>query len=318
MKQSIKPRISAKKSIITSIVVSIGDIVINLTLALITNSTVMLSQALQGFADLTTTGLLLVGVHRSNKKADKIHPFGFGREIFFWTLLASIFAFVVTGLYAVMQGIEKIKDQIPLHYSGLALMALLFGLCTNAYSMHVSLTRLGADIKKVTTINLIKRIYSSSLVETKTTLLVDFMGTVSAAIGIFSISLYISSGEVLFDGLGAILVGIMTMTGAAFLIFNLKDFIIGKSPRQEVVLKIRKAALSVNGVIDILDLRAVTIGSNKYLVIIEVHFEDDLTTDKIEKITDKIKLKVRKSSPSVELVQVEAETPDLEDVSLDN
>lgn len=305
-----KKYITAEQSVGTSILVSLSDIVLNLTVAVFTQSAVLLSQALQGLADLTTALLLLVGVKRSKRIADAKHPLGFGREVFFWSLLAGIFALVVTGGFAVAQGINQLINPNNIHYRYLALMMLSFGLVTNAYSMHISLKRLGMTFKTADAKLALKRIVQSSLVETKATLLVDTMGTLSAIVGFVSILTFIITGEVIFDAIGAITIGMLTISGAGFLIFNVRDFIIGISPSKEVIEKIKSVTLSVKGVQDVLDLRVLTIGSGKLLVIVEAHFADNLNTDQIELITDKIKDRLKKQITAVHTVQVEAETPE--------
>lgn len=311
LRMGSKKYISAEQSVGTSIIVSLSDIVLNLVVAVITQSAVMLSQALQGTADLVTALLLLVGVKRSHRSADARHPLGFGREVFFWSLLASIFALVVTGGFAIINGLDQLINPGVIHRQFLAFGMLCFGLITNAYSMSISLKRLGMTPKTADAKITLKKIMQSSLIETKTTLLVDTMGTFSAIIGLVSISAFLITGEIFFDGIGAILVGALTVSGAGLLIHNVRDFIVGISPHQDVIDTIKAAALSVKHVQDVLDLRVITIGSGKLLVIVEIHFADDLTTDQIESITDKVKVAIRETTPTAHTIQVEAETPEM-------
>lgn len=77
-------QISDIRVVATSAIVSCFDIVLNIIVAIVTNSTVMLSQALQGLSDLVTSGVLFFGVKRSKRDADKRFQFGYGREVFFW------------------------------------------------------------------------------------------------------------------------------------------------------------------------------------------------------------------------------------------
>ncbi|MDZ7786094.1 MAG: cation diffusion facilitator family transporter [Candidatus Saccharibacteria bacterium] len=306
-----KPKnVSAEHAVGVSILVSVGDILLNIIVAVFTQSAVMLAQALQGAADLTTALLLLIGVKKSDRKADATHPFGFGREVFFWTLLASIFALVVTGGFAITQGVRQILDPQNVMFPLIALGMLSFGFVTNAYSMHVSLRRLGYTLQNADTKATLRRIFHSSLVETKTTLLIDLMGTLSALVGFVSLFIFWLTGEVFFDGIGAVIVGGLIVAGAVLLIYNLRGFIVGISPRPEVINEIKRTTLSVKHVQDVLDLRAITVGSGKIFVVVEVHFADDLNTDEVETTTDRIKQKLKKRLPMITRVQIEAETPE--------
>lgn len=299
--------ISGYKSVVTSTLVSVGDVTLNLLIAAITGSSVMLAQGLQGSADLLTTLMLLIGVKRSKKAASPQHPFGYGRELFFWVLIASLFAFLVNGGIAIARAWQQIADSQQLESTHLALVVLTFGTLTNGYSLSVSLKRLRQHAHSKSLWSYIRH---SSLVETKMTLLVDLMGTSSAVLGLLALGLYVVTGNPLFDGLGALVIGAITAAGALFVIADLHDLIVGRSPQANVIEDIRGAALNVKGVNDVLDLRAATIGSGQVLAILEVHFIDNLTTDQIEVLTDNVKAAVIKAVPQVTQVQVEAETPD--------
>jgi divalent metal cation (Fe/Co/Zn/Cd) transporter len=93
---------------------------------------------------------------------------------------------------------------------------------------------------------------------------------------------------------------------------DLKSLITGRAVSTEIAADIRRTAMAVPGVRDVLDLRALYIGSTSLLVILEVHLDDDFTTGDIERILDEIKARVVKDIPEATHVQVEVETPDSE------
>ena len=301
--------ISSYRTVVVSSLVSVGDITLSFIVAIISGSSVMLAQGLQGVADLTTTLLLLVGVKKSRRVATLKHPFGYGRELFFWVLISSLFAFLFSGGIAAWRAVQQIIDPGTLSSVGLTVFILSFGLVTNAYALSNSVRRLSQSMRGKSFWQYLR---NSSLVETKMTLLVDMMGTFSAVLGIIALCLYLVTGNVLFDGIGALLIALITATGAFFVIVDLHDLIVGRSPSPIVVESIRKTALRVSGVQDVLDLQAMTIGSGQFFVILEIHFKDGLTTDEIEQITDTIKDTVVTNEPQVSRIQVEAETPDHE------
>lgn len=308
---NVKPRpnktITEFRTVVTSSVVSLADITLSLIAAFITGSNVMVAQALQGTADLLTTLLLLLGVKRSKKKATKDHPFGFGRELFFWVLMSSLFAFLVSGGVASFRAINELIDGAELKDLHIAIGLLAFGFVTNAYSLSNSVRRLSAkDFGN----SFWDVLLHSSLVETKMTLLVDLMGTLSAGLGVIALILAQITGNSAFDAIGALMIGLLTAAGALFVIIDLHSLIVGRSPNPVIIESIRKNALKNKNVLDVLDLRATSIGSDKYLVILEVHFKDDLSTDEIEEATDQVKSTVMKNVQQVQQIQVEAETPE--------
>jgi cation diffusion facilitator family transporter len=307
--QSAKPLIKDTKVVGTSFFVSISDVLINAVVAAITGSVVMLSQALQGLSDLLTTGLLYRGVKVSKRKRDDKHHFGYGRELFFWVIIAGVFMFFGTGMLSVYFGLQQILNPQPLEEISIALVVLVVSLIANSYAFSLSVKRLK---RSAPSSSWVRHIRSSSMIETKSTFLVDFLGTLAAIVGLIAISSFIITGNSQFDGLGGLTIGILMMIGSVLIIADVKGLIVGRAVSRETAQKINVAALSVQHVERILDLRTTFIGSAKLLVIIEVHLDDRLTTDEIEVISDEIKSVIRRDVPQASIVQVEVETPDEE------
>lgn len=300
-------KISDIRVVATSALVSVSDVVFNIIVAVMTGSTVMLSQALQGISDLITGGVLYLGVRRSRKQADARYQFGYGREIFFWVLVAGIVMFAGTGGLSVYFGYQKIMNPDAIERLWLALLMLVFGFSTNLYAFRLSLQRMKeAGDRKAWWRELI----SSSMVETKATFLIDFLGTVAAGIGLLALGVYALTGFGQIDGIGSLIIGVTMMFGAAILMRDVRDLIVGKAVDDATAQKILTVAQKVDGVEAVLDLRTMYLGSAKLLVILEVHVADGFDTDQIEHITDTVKSAVHKAEPLVHHIQVEVETPD--------
>src|SRR4051812_49164443 len=92
-----KSGVSARRVIITSFVVDLGDVLFNLAVAIYSGSVVMLAETLQGGADLLTSSLLLIGLQRAGRRPNKQYRFGHGRELFFWVLMAGVAMFMLTA-----------------------------------------------------------------------------------------------------------------------------------------------------------------------------------------------------------------------------
>lgn len=293
----------------TSFTVSISDVLINSVVAMITGSVTMLSQALQGLSDLLTTGLLYRGVKVSKRKRDDKHHFGYGRELFFWVIIAGVFMFLGTGLLSVYFGLQQIKNPQPLTDASIAIFVLFVSLVANAYAFSLSVRRLR---RSSPTKSWLKYLRSSSMIETKSTFLIDFLGTLAAIVGLISITTFIITGNSQFDGVGGLAIGGLMMVGSILIIADVKGLIVGRAVSRDTAQQINLAALSVQHVERILDLRTTYIGSARLLIIIEVHLDDRLTTNAIEIVSDEIKLAIKRKIPQASIVQVEVETPDEE------
>lgn len=302
-------KLSDLRVVLTSSVVSLADVSLNIIVGLITGSTVILSQALQGLSDLATSGLLLVGVMRSRKASDEKFQFGYGREIFFWVIMAGLLMFLGTGAASVYLGYQQFISPGVVNNVYLAIGLLLFGVATNGYALSLSVKRLqqnhpGASRRW--------QLRHSSIVETKTTLLVDFLGTAAAIFGLIALIALVITGDTRFDGVGSIVIGITMMVASIYLIRDVRSLIVGRSVDNALAQQIMQITKLVHGVNDVLDLRTMYLGSGQLLIIIEVHIEDNHDTDSIEKIIDTIKQNVSERIPEARHIQVEVETPDSE------
>lgn len=302
-------QVSARRVVFTSFFINILDVTFNLLAAIITGSVVMLSEALHGASDLASTVFLALGVTRSQRPADKLHPFGHGREMFFWSLLAALLMATVMAGLTLIFGWQRLKNPQLLEHIWVAYGLLFFGLVSNSYTFSLSFRRLLGDKSP----RRIWRVFlDTSLVETKATFILDLMGTVSAALGFLALLTFGLTGDLRFDGLGAILIGVVLATLAISLLLSVKDLLIGRSASAEAEEKIKKAALEIPEVEEVLDLRTMLIGPEKLLVNMEVHLIDKLQTGEIERLIDRIKENVREEVPTVQHIQVELETPDEE------
>lgn len=301
--------ISSKRVVITSFLVDISDVVLNVLVAIFSGSIVMLTQALQGASDLVASGLLVVGVKRSERPADRAHPFGYGRELYFWTLLAGLMMFTITAGLSFYLGWQRFINPKPIKNLIFAYAVLLIGITTNTYAFSLSFRRLlgKRDPARIWSI-----FCGSALVATKATLILDLMGALAGLFGLVALLVFGITGDLRFDGLGAMIIGVVLAILALFLLLGVKDLVVGRSAPIAVEERIRKAALAKKGVQRVLDLRTMLIGADRILVNLEVHIQDELTTREIERLTDEIKSHIRSEVKSVHHIQVELETPDSE------
>ncbi|MCL4353288.1 cation transporter [Patescibacteria group bacterium] len=137
-----KQKITSKKVILTSFLVDVLDVILNLILALISGSVVMLTEVLEGFSDLVSSAFLMIGFYRSMQGEDKTHPFGYGTEIYFWSLLSALVMFGLTSTLAFYFGWNRFFNPQPIHSSGLALTVLIITTFTNLYAFLLSFLRL--------------------------------------------------------------------------------------------------------------------------------------------------------------------------------
>lgn len=299
--------VSARRVIATSSLVSVSDVVLNVLIALASGSVVMASQALEATADLISSGLLYYGFNKANRPADKQHPFGYGKELYFWTLMSGFVMFGITSVFSIYQGYQRMLRPEPVANINIVYYVLIITMLTNFYSFTLSFKRL---LGKRGLREIVSIFVNSNLVETKTVFVLDLMGASASFLSFVAMILYQFTGQMWFDGVGAVMVGVVMGMLAFSLIIEIKDLVIGVSAPLQVQNKIKNIVESIGKVHKVIDLRTMIVGNEKILVNLEVNLDDRLTTDEIEKLIDKIKLEVKKEVPSAKYIQIELESPE--------
>ncbi len=295
-----------KRALVTSLVVDVVDVVTNLAVAVLTGSVVMAAEAMEGLADLSSVALLLVGTKRSQRVADHRYQFGYGKELYFWALLSAVIILFITATLSFYMGLDKFRHPEAIEHIRVAYIVLGIAVVTNSYAMLVSSRVLLAGRKFS---KLPKVFFASSLLAPKTTLVLDSMGTLASVFGLINLAFYGITGDMRFDGLGAMFMGVILAFFGIVLLNGIRGLITGQSVPKPLASDIRRAALKIPGVLNVLDLRTMILGASSTLINIEVHLDDNLTTDEIETIIDKIKAEVGRAVPGYTHVQVEPETP---------
>lgn len=297
---------SVERVVFISFLVDISDLLINVFIAILSGSVVMFAQALQGGSDLASSTLLLIGVHRSKRVTDKTYPFGNGRELYFWNMMAAMVMLGVTATLSIVFGYRRFLHPEPIDSIEISLAVLILALFTNSYSFYLSAVRLLKGHKINSYFRILK---NSPFIETKTVFIQDLMGAIASAIGIIALTFYIVTDDMRFDGLGAVVIGVALAFLSIFLLDGIRQMIVGRSASEQIEKKIRHATLSLAEVEEIVDLKTMYVGAGKLLVNIEVQLVDKLTTTQIENLIDTIESNIRKDVPSAAHIQVELESP---------
>jgi cation diffusion facilitator family transporter len=297
-------QISSGKAVWTSFLVDLGDIILNVIVMLITGSVVMLAEAFEGLSDLVASGLLLIGLRISKRRPNKKHPFGFGKALFFWTLISAIVMLIFGAGLSVYFGVQRFLHPEEIEKIFLAYAALCISIMTNGYALSVSTRRL---LEKEKLRKIFRIFLATTHVETKNTFILDLTGTASAIMGLISLVLYQMAKIQYFDAVGAILIGMLIAVSSVMLIWGVKDYLTGKTASADTEESIRKATLKVKEVAEITELKTMYIGSEKLLIHLDINVQPADQED-LEQTVEMIKEHIRKEVPVVYSIQIETRT----------
>lgn len=295
-------KLSSKKVLWTSLGVDCLDIALNVAVSVISGSVIALTEALQGAMDLLTSGSLLIGHSNAKKRASGSFQFGFGKEVYFWTLISAFLMLFITGFLSVYFGYERLINPSPIKREVLVFVALIIAVTTNFYAFWLSVKRLRANsgLHKIW-----ESFLSSTLIEIKTSFVLDLMGTVAGLFGLVNLIIYIITGNPKFDGIGAICVGFVVIGFSLFIIYELRKFITGRSADEDTLKKIKSNILSFPEVEKLSDLRTMYLGSDKLVVNVDITVDENMEVGEAVSLVEKIKGSLRDNVANIKYSRIE-------------
>lgn len=266
-------------------------------------SAVLFSGTLHSLADVLASSFLLIGFY-SAKNGDPLrYHFGRGRETFFWALMASIFTFGVASTLSVREGWSQIVNPELITNLGVIFLVLGIDLFVNLATVYLQVQELSQ--KGVNIITAVRRSHKTLV---KAALLGDFMGVMANFVGFAALGIFAVTGDIFYDGLGSVVIGLSLAVFSLLLIAQIKTLLVGRATSLQVQKQITSAAESVKGVVAVRELRTMILSPDEILVNLEVNLVDDLDTDDIEVIMDRIRERVAKKVPRAKFIQVEVES----------
>jgi cation diffusion facilitator family transporter len=276
--------------------------VLNLLVAVVSGSAAVLSQAVYAFADLVGSLLLMWGVIASQRPPDYDHPFGFGKERFFWAFSASLVTFTIAGLLVLTDGIQTVAS--PHHVSDVADALLVLGatLALSAVGIWVTLREVRRAQQAITDF------LGSAQIGLKTIFYQDIVSVIGSIVAFVGVADVRQTGNDAADGIVASVVGILMILTGLVLAAESRELLIGKaiSPAQaRAVLTLVEKDAQVR---KIRSLQSMMLGPDDVLIALRVNFQDGLTTDQLEQVIDRISATVRTAFPPVRHLVIEPES----------
>src|SRR5215213_293469 len=286
----------------------IGNLLIAVTkfvASALTGSSAMLSEGIHSVVDCGNGLLMLYGVYRSAKPPDEEHPFGYGREIYFWSLIVAISIFAVGGGVSVYEGITHIRHPVaiekPLWNYAVLGISFVFESISWYYGWQAFRnTRKGRTI--------LKTIHVSKDPTTFTVLLEDstaLLGLIIAFLGVFFGHYF---NFPFFDGIASVCIGLLLCLVALFLGYETKGLLIGEAVDTETLRGIRRIAESEPKVEKVLKALTIYFGAKEVLLTLELQFASDINATELRIAIRRIERDVKKKHPEITRVYYEAES----------
>ncbi len=276
--------------------------------ALITGSSGMMAESLHSFADTTNQVFLLLGLRFYKRPASEKHPFGYGKERFFWSFIAAIFIFGVGATYAIYEGVAKLRHPHPPENLEWAYWVLAISFVLEAGSIALAIYQ---EVKEAHHEGLTFFAYlrESKDPTAKTVIFEDsaaLLGIVIAGVGIYLTDHHSGPGDgAYWDGLASIVIGLVLAVVAFVLARSSRGLLLGEAANPKVVSAIKQAIESHPNVVRVVELLTMHLAPKQILINAHVNLRDDLVTGDIVQTIEEVEELIKQAEPKVEMVFLE-------------
>ena len=296
----------SRKAIMAALIANSGIAVAKFLGFLVTQSSAMLAEAVHSVADVSNQGLLLLGGRRSRREPTATHPFGYGRERYFWSFVVSVVLFSLGSAFAVYEGIEKVRHPHEIHSVGLALAILGTGIVLESWSFRTAIVAASPERRGL---SWRKFILQTRNPELPVILLEDAGALFGLIIAAASVSLSAATDQPRWDGVGTILIGLLLGGIAAVLAREMKSLLIGESADDGDRKAILAAIGGTPGISSVVHLRTQHLGPDEILVGARVAFDTNLDVAAVAAVVDEAEERVRAVVPAAHPIYVEPANP---------
>jgi cation diffusion facilitator family transporter len=290
---------NSTKAVIIALIGNTLIAILKFIAAFFTQSASMSAEAIHSSADSLNQILLLIGNKRSKKRNDELHPFGYGREEFFWAFMVAILLFFGGAIYSMYEGVHKVFHPGPIKHFWWGIIVLCISIVVESKSFFVAYK----EIKKTTSGSLSMAIKKSI----DTNLIVIILEDAAALSGLIIalICTMLATINPIFDAVGSMVIGLILCYVSYSLVNELRKLIIGESMPRDERNKIKEIINEYEIVTHINRLKTMAMGRNNYLLLLSLNVEDFTKTYAIEDNVEDMKKEIQKEFPQVSEIYIE-------------
>ena len=272
----------------------------------LTGAASLLAEAIHSVADTSNQALLLLGDRRAQKAPSDSHPFGYARERYFWAFVVSVVLFTAGGLFALYEGIDKLRHPHEPTSLGIAVAILVMALFFEGLSLRTAVRE--ARNTKDPSASWYQFIRRSKSAELPVVLLEDLGALIGLVIALFGVVLSKVTGEPRFDAMGSLGIGILLVVIAMVLASEMRSLLIGEAAKPADVHMVEAVITADPRVVRLIDVRTQQMGPQELLVGVELELDPALTGVELTDALEEIENAVRAAVPEARQIYMEPHT----------
>ncbi len=273
--------------------------------AFLTGCSAMIAEGIHSLVDTGNELLLLLGLHRSRRPPDALHPFGHGKELYFWSLMVAVLLFAIGGGMSVYEGIlhlihpSEISDPLW-NYIVLGVAFISEGISWGI-ALHTLLKRQGSKD------GLWRAIRKSKDPSVFCVLAEDSAALAGVVVAFFGVYLGHRFDNHYFDGGASILIGLILAAAAIFLVYETRGLLLGESADAQMVDSIQQLAAENDAVERVFRPLTMHFGPQEILLNLDIEFRAHLGAEELAHAVDRLEKAIREKHPEVRRIFIEAE-----------
>lgn len=291
-----------RRAIIAAFSANLGISVAKFIGFLATGAASMLAEAVHSLADTGNQGLLLMGAKRSQRAATHQHPFGYGRERYFWAFVVALVLFSMGALFAITEGIDKLRHPHQLESPHWAIGILLVALALESWSFYTAIVEANKVREATGWWDFIRQTKSPEL---PVVLLEDLGALVGLCFALLGVSMSIVTGDSRFDAMGSIAIGLLLAVIAVVVAVEMQSLLIGEAATGSQERDIHQAITTSPSVNSLIHIRTLHLGPDELLVAAKVELDESLDFPGIAASIDAIEASIRSRVPIARVIYIE-------------
>ncbi len=296
----------SKKAIIAAFLANSAIALAKFVGFLLTGAASMLAEAVHSSADAGNQGLLFLGGARARKTATPEHPFGYGRERYFWSFVVALVLFTLGGVFAMYEGIEKLRHPHEIESATVAFVILTLAIIVEAFSFRTAIKESLHVKGKESWWQFVRRSKSPEL---PVVLLEDLGAMVGLIFAVIGLGMAEITGNPRWDAVGSIAIGLLLGVIAVILVIEMKGLLIGEGASPAALAGIQQAMESSDGVQKVIHMRTQHLGPDELLVAAKLSFDSSLELPALAEAINECEHRIRKAVPTARVIYLE---PDID------
>jgi cation diffusion facilitator family transporter len=297
------------RAIVAALLANAGIAIAKFIGYLITGSSSMLAESVHSVADTSNQGLLLLGGRTARRAATPEHPFGYGRDRYFYSFVVALLLFSLGSVFALYEGIHKLESHEPLTSPLVAVVILVVAIGLETFSFRTAIQESRPLKGSGTWWQFIRQ---SKTPELPVVLLEDLGALVGLILALFGVGLSVLTGDPVWDAIGTICIGVLLGIIAIILIIEMKSLLIGEGVAAPVLADI-VTAIEAGDVQRVIHIKTQYIGPEELLVAAKIALAPGLPLEGVAAAIDEAEARIRERVPDARMIYLE---PDLDRAAL--